>query len=62
MSLSPQEADKLLDTVTDLVQEAKAVRRRASVVVQIGARLEEKLRHHLQTEEVTREDERNRDN
>lgn len=61
MALDPREAEKLLDNVVDLVAEAKHVRRRCNVVVQLGARLEAQLRQHLQTEEVTRANERDPD-
>jgi hypothetical protein len=54
---SPQEAEQMLELADDLVAEAKAVRRRCNVVVQLGARLREQLLHHLETEEVTRDDE-----
>jgi hypothetical protein len=51
-ALTPEALQDLLDRVDDLSREAKAVRRRASVVVTQGARLREQLQQ-LQTEEVT---------
>ncbi len=51
------ELDGLCEDVAGLVDEAKYVRRRATLLVQAAARTRDRI-EHLQAEEVTRQHER----